>query len=78
MIPRETIRSGASPVCDCGTRFAFEVMQSGAGHYVGTMCHNQGCEHCGVPNSRESHYYATKWQVLAAMSNDTVRWRDER
>lgn len=56
MLPRETILSGASEVCDCGTKFEFEVMLSGAGYFIGTRCHNEKCPEDGMPNSRESEY----------------------
>ena len=60
MFPGETILSGASKVCDCGTPFEWEIMQSGAGYYIGTMCHNKKCPDCGIPNSRETEYMTYK------------------
>ncbi len=75
MMPGETIRSGADSVCDCGTEFKFEVLQSGAGYYVGTTCHNSECEHCGEPNSRESGYYRTRQEAEKAMNTKSVGWR---
>lgn len=60
MIPKETIGSGAPSKCpDCGCEVEYQVMVSGAGMYVGTMCD------CG-PYSRETGYTqsreeADKW-----------------
>ena len=53
MLPGETIRSGAAAVCACGVRFELEVLQSAAGFYVGTICHNHACEENYYPYSRE-------------------------
>lgn len=47
----ETIKTGASAVCDCGVKLKLEVLHSGAGYYIGTACN-----YCG-PWSRESGYY---------------------
>lgn len=75
MMPGETIHSGASPVCDCGTPFEMEPLRSNAGWFVGTTCHNPKCEWCGHPNSRESGYYRTREEVVEAMRTDNVNWR---
>ena len=49
----ETIREGAAPTCGtCSHAFEYEVLHSNAGHYIGTTCHNPGCEDSGMPNSR--------------------------
>ena len=53
MLPGETILSGASDKC-CGKKLKFQVLQSGAGYYIGTWCPN-----CG-PYSRESGYYRSE------------------
>lgn len=51
MLPGETILSGAPSRCSvCGEEFAFRLMQSAAGWYIGTGC-------CTGPNSRESRYW---------------------
>lgn len=50
----ETIATGASPKC-CGKTLELQILQSGAGLYIGTFCPN-----CG-PYSRESGYYR-KWK----------------
>jgi hypothetical protein len=75
MMPGETIRSGADQVCTCGVKFEFEPMESGAGWFVGTYCHNQDCPHVGEPNSRESEYYPSEAAVVEALRTNTVRWR---
>ena len=75
MMPGETIRSGAAAVCDCGTPFYYEVLDSPAGYFVGTICHNQKCEHCGEPNSRESHYYPSRAACQRDLDEGTVAWR---
>ena len=63
VMPRETILLGASNVCsDCGVKVIPKVMSSPAGYYVGTSCK------CG-PYSRESGYYETEGQALAALQN---------
>lgn len=50
MLPGETILSGAKEKCtDCGVVLVFKVMNTSAGHYVGTECA------CG-PYSRETGY----------------------
>jgi hypothetical protein len=57
----ETIASGAPSVCsDCGTHLKLEVLQSGAGHYIGTRCA------CG-PYSRESGYFASRELAQGAL-----------
>lgn len=59
MLPGETILSGASKTCmQCEVKVNFQVMQSGAGHYIGTQCR------CG-PYSRETHYMTYKDAVDA-------------
>lgn len=53
MLNGETIGTGAPKACpDCKVKPEFEVCQSAAGYYIGTMCD------CG-PYSRESGYYRT-------------------
>lgn len=70
MLPGETIRTGASPVCeDCGTKLEMQILRSNAGYYVGTACR------CG-PYSRESGYYASHQEAKMALENNTVNWRD--
>lgn len=59
MIPGETIATGASPKCACGTIFKNEVLSSNAGYYIGTFCHTNDCDDMG-PYSRESGYYKTR------------------
>jgi hypothetical protein len=76
MAPGETILSGASVVCDCGTKFEFEIMKSPAGWYVGTTCRNIQCQHVGEPNSRESQYYDSKGVLEYAVKTNSVRWRE--
>ena len=75
MLPGETIRSGADPMCECGTRFENEVLESAAGFYIGTTCHNSCCSHIGEPYSRESGYYPTREAAAEALANGTVNWR---
>ena len=75
MLPGETIRAGANPVCDCGVAFTFEVLESPAGYYVGTRCHNPGCDDCGIPYTRESHYYPTEAAAQYALNTGAVAWR---
>lgn len=69
MLPGETIRSGASPNC-CGKKLEFQVLQSGAGYYIGTFC-----DRCG-PYSRESHYYRTREDAEKALQTNLVHWRE--
>jgi hypothetical protein len=68
MIPGETIRSGASPLC-CGKKLEMTVLRSNAGYYVGTRC-----PQCG-PYSRESHYYHLKAEAEVALKSGAVDWR---
>lgn len=68
MLPGETIRSGASNEC-CGKKLELQVLQSGAGYYIGTIC-----EQCG-PYSRESGYYGSKEEAAEALKNGNVNWR---
>lgn len=76
MLPGETITSGADAICDgCGTKFNFEPMESGAGWFVGTFCHNQKCPHVSEPNSRESEYYPTRESVERAIRENNVAYR---
>ena len=75
MMPGETIWSGASKTCDCGTEFELEVMRSAAGYYVGTCCHNSQCDRRGAPYTRESEYYRTEEEAQRALDTDTVKWR---
>lgn len=70
MLPGETIRSGASPVCeDCGLKLEFQVCRSNAGFYVGTWCE------CG-PYSRESGYYRTREECQKALDTGNLSWRE--
>jgi hypothetical protein len=66
MLKGETILSGAAGTCSCGTPFTFEVMRSNA-WYIGTRCNNPKCGDCGMPNSRESGYYASKEEAEKAL-----------
>lgn len=75
MMPGETIYSGASPKCDCGTGFKLEVLKSNAGYYIGTTCRNPECEHFLEPNSRESHYYPDKASAEADLASGEINWR---
>ncbi len=68
----ETITTGASDGCDCGTKMKFEVLRSNAGYYIGTTCRNKTCEYYLQPNSRESEYYRT--EALAQKALDTGGW----
>lgn len=61
-LPGETIALGANPVCpDCGIKVINQVLRSGAGYYIGTMCF------CG-PYTRESGYYRTAVEAQLALS----------
>jgi hypothetical protein len=66
MLPGETILSGAPETCpDCGVFvLPFEVLESGAGFYIGTMC-NDG------PYSRESGYFPTREEAETAFATNT-------
>jgi len=69
MLPRETIHSGASRVCeDCGTSVVEKVMRSAAGFYIGTECS------CG-PYSRESGYYKTREEAEKALKTNRIKYR---
>jgi hypothetical protein len=65
MLPGETILSGAPETCpDCGVFvLPFEVLESGAGFYIGTMC-NDG------PYSRESGYFPTREEAETALATN--------
>jgi len=64
VMPRETIRLGASKTCpECGVTPELGVYRSAAGWYIGTYCR------CG-PYSRESGYYATEEQAERALEAD--------
>lgn len=74
-IDGETIGTGASPICEGDEPFKhaphgleLQVLQSGAGFYIGTLC-----PWCG-PYSRESGYYATYEEATAAL----YAWSFER
>jgi len=54
-----------SECMDCGNRLPAKVLQSAAGHYIGTWC---SC--CG-PYSRESGYYPTSEAAQEALDNNT-------
>lgn len=61
MIEGETIATGAPATCpDCQVTVKLEVLQSGAGYYIGTRCN------CG-PYSRESDYYKHREVAKAAL-----------
>lgn len=66
MLPGETIASGASDTCDCGTKMVNRVLKSNAGFYVGTACDAA----CG-PWSRESGYYDTRELAQKALDTNT-------
>jgi len=64
VMPRETLATGAPPVCPhCGTAVQLEVLQSAAGYYIGTQCR------CG-PYTRESGYYPSREDAEAALVNN--------
>jgi hypothetical protein len=63
MIAGETIASGASPHCDCGTLMVNAVQRSAAGYFIGTFCGQ-----CG-PYSRESGYYSTAEEAQADLDS---------
>lgn len=69
MLPGETIHSGAPNKC-CGKKLKLQVLQSGAGYYIGTFCNK-----CG-PYSRESHYYPTREAAEKALKANEVHWRE--
>ena len=71
MLPGETILSGAPDTCSCGRKFTFEVLKSGAGFYIGTMCHNGSCDWAFQPNSRESGYFSSEFEAKTALKNGT-------
>jgi hypothetical protein len=66
-LPGETILLGAPARC-CGPEpLTFQVLRSGAGWYIGTICT------CG-PYTRESRYFETEAQALDALR----RWNNRR
>lgn len=69
MLPGET--------CECGYKFVDEVMSSAAGWFIGTTCRVRECQHCGTPNTRESIYYPSIEQCVAAYNSGTIEWRQE-
>jgi len=70
--PGETISTGASNTCDCGTEFKLEVLHSNAGYYIGTTCRNKECEYYLHPNSRESMiYWRTEKEAQEALDKGT-------
>lgn len=62
VLPGETIATGGSDTCDCGDKLELRVLQSPAGHYIGTQCDKE----CG-PWSRESGYYNTRVEAETAL-----------
>ena len=75
VFPKETIASGASPLCsDCGMQFQYEILKSPAGYYVGTTCRNDDCVSFSCPNSRDSDYYRTKVLAEQALADGSF-WR---
>jgi len=61
VLPRETIKLGASPQCpDCKIHVDLAICHSPAGFYIGTYCN------CG-PYSRESGYYKTESEAQKAL-----------
>lgn len=69
-LPNETIHLGANPHCpDCGKLLLNEVLQSGAGYYIGTRC-------CCGPYSRESHYYQTREAAQFDLDHDSINYRN--
>jgi hypothetical protein len=63
MLPGETILSGAPDICpDCDTYCAFQILESGAGYYIGTTCK------CG-PYSRESIYLKSRAAAGVALKD---------
>jgi|WetSurSiteA1Bulk_404760.scaffolds.fasta_scaffold93722_2 hypothetical protein len=61
MLTGETIRSGASRVCPkCKIMPPYEVLQTPAGYYIGTVCK------CG-PYTRETDYFKTVSKAKAAL-----------
>lgn len=72
MMNGETILSGAPKTCpDCGQPLCLEVLFSGAGHYIGTMCD------CG-PYSRESGYFPSRTHAENALTELTSHARNSR
>lgn len=66
-LPGETGHIGKS--CpDCKQPLYLEILQSGAGFYIGTRCD------CG-PYSRESGYYPSREAAQKALDNFEVDWR---
>ena len=69
MMPGETLKTGAAPICpDCNTdvRPSLDVKRSGAGFYIGTTCN------CG-PYSRESDYYLSRRIAELALESGSYR-----
>lgn len=70
MLPGETIRSGADPT----GASELKVMESANGFYIGTTIYDEECG-CEFPNTRESDYYATEIEAMAALAGGYVNWR---
>jgi len=61
MLKGETILTGADKTCEiCGEPYSFEVLHSGAGYYVGTVC-------CVGPWTRESRYWDRRTEAELAL-----------
>lgn len=68
-LPNETIHLGAKPNCpDCNEPLELQVLMSGAGYYIGTIC-------CCGPYSRESHYYHTRLEAQTALETNNINYR---
>jgi len=63
MIQGETILSGAPIICiECKRKLDFQVLESGAGYYIGSACH------CG-PYSRESGYFKSRYAAQTMLDD---------
>jgi hypothetical protein len=54
-----------------------EAMESPAGWFIGTTCDMCAQAGEGPVNSRESHYYPSKRELIEAYLDGTIMWRHD-